>query len=411
MNPTADSGASRIRSLDFLRGAAVLGMLVANIPWHAGNSMSRVSDPDATSVTAWLLQYLIFDQRFMPIFCMLFGAAVLLQAERPGAPTPFAPYYLVRMAVLFVIGVLHAYLLWPGDILITYTVCAPFLLLGRHMSVAALLTVGVLLKGVDVVFAEWPRVYDLLIHDWLFAWWVDYGEAPGTLGEAYEGSYLDLLAFNAWRNQYLQWTALPYFRIWNAMGLMFIGMALFRLGILQGARSPAFYKRLFWVSLAIGLPLVVYGVMARTGINDTVGPYLGFTQTLPLREATFLTGCAITSLAMIAVLHLAYQRISLRAAEAVERVGRMALTNYLMHSLIFVLVFHTFGLLPFDEIDHDKLLMLVIGTWVFQLGFSWWWLSYFKQGPVEAVWRQIARQALATQTRQPQEAEAKTAKR
>ncbi|MEL7047273.1 MAG: DUF418 domain-containing protein, partial [Pseudomonadota bacterium] len=105
-------------------------MLVANIPWHAGDSMSRVLDPDAASVLAWLVQYLIFDQRFLPLFCMLFGAGALLLASRPHASVPFAPFFLKRMLILFLIGVLHAYLLWPGDILITYAVCAPFLLLG-----------------------------------------------------------------------------------------------------------------------------------------------------------------------------------------------------------------------------------------------------------------------------------------
>ncbi|MEO1204266.1 MAG: hypothetical protein AAFX10_16300, partial [Pseudomonadota bacterium] len=107
--------AERIRSLDFLRGVAILGMLVANVPWHAGDSMSRVIDPSSTSVAAWLLQYLVFDQRFLPIFCMLFGAGALLLAARPGAARQFGSYYLTRMLILFLIGVAHAYLLWPGD--------------------------------------------------------------------------------------------------------------------------------------------------------------------------------------------------------------------------------------------------------------------------------------------------------
>ena len=65
------SQANRIDALDFLRGAAILGMLVANVPWHTGNSMSRISDPDVASFTAWLFQYLIIDQRFMPIFAQM----------------------------------------------------------------------------------------------------------------------------------------------------------------------------------------------------------------------------------------------------------------------------------------------------------------------------------------------------
>lgn len=381
----------RIRALDFLRGLAILGMLVANIPWHAGDSMSRVIDPDGGSVAAWLLQYLVFDQRFMPIFGMLFGAGVLLLASRPSSPRPFAPFFLARMFLLFLIGVAHAYLLWPGDILITYAVCSPFLLLVMNWSVRSLLIVGILLKVIGLIIGQWPVVYESTLERVFFAWWVDYGEAPSTIAQAYSGSYGDLFRYNAWRNQFIQWTALPHFRIWNALGFMLIGMALYKLGILQGARSPAFYRRWSLIALAIGTPFVLYGVLARIGVNPTVGPYLGFVAELPLRQVTFLSGCAICSMAVLGGAHLVFKKFAGPVTEAVERVGRMALTNYLLHSVLFLSVFHVLKLLPFDALDHDVLLMLVIATWVLQLVFSWAWLSRFRQGPVEALWRRLTR--------------------
>lgn len=387
--------ADRIRSLDFLRGVAILGMLVPNIPWHAGDSMARVIDPDVTSIAAWLLQYLVFDQRFLPIFCMLFGAGALLLASRPNTPDRFAPYFLIRMFILFLIGVAHAYLLWPGDILITYAVCSPFLLIALNWSVGRLLVVGVLLKTVNLIFGEWPQVYEATIEKLLFSWWVDYGDAPSTISEAYSGGYAELFAYNAWRNNFLQWTALPYFRIWNALGFMLIGMALYKLGILQGARSPGFYRRMSVVALALGAPLVVYGVAARIGVNPTVGPYLGFVADLPLRSVTFLLGCAVLSFAVLGGAHLVFLRFAGFSTEAIERVGRMALTNYLLHSVIFVLVFHVFKVLQFDSLDHDALFSMVLATWAFQIVFSWAWLARFRQGPVEALWRRLT----ATATR------------
>lgn len=379
----------RIRSLDFLRGLAILGMLVANIPWHAGNSMSRIHDPDATSVGAWLLQYLIFDQRFMPMFAMLFGASILLLSSRYDGPSRFTPYYLKRILILFLIGIAHAYVLWPGDILITYAVCAPFLLLALNWGPGRLIAIGLLLKGVNLTFNEWPQVYEASLERILFSWWVNYGEAPSTIVEAYAGDYGDLFAYNAWRNQFLQWTALPYFRIWNALGFMLIGMALFKLGILQGARSASFYKRMVLTALILGAPLVVYGVFARIGANPTVGPYLGFTTELPLSGVTFLLGCAISSFAVLGGAHLFFQRFAGRATEPIERVGRMALTNYLLHSVIFLCIFHVFKIFPFDALDHDARFVLVLATWVFQIAFSWVWLSRFRQGPAETVWRKL----------------------
>ncbi len=381
--------AERIRSLDFLRGLAIIGMLVANIPWHAGDSMSRLSDPDISSVVAWLAQYLVFDQRFMPMFAMLFGAGALLLSSRPSAPSLFASYFMTRMLVLFLLGVAHAYLLWPGDILITYAVCAPFLLLALNWSPSRLIVIGVFLKSINLVFNQWPEVYEETLERALFSWWVDYGDAPSSIVEAYAGNYGDLFAYNAWRNQFIQWTALPYFRIWNALGFMFIGMALFKLGVLQGARPPKFYRRMIVFALAVGAPFVVYGVFARIGANPTVGPYLGFTHELPLRSITFLLGCAVSSFAVLGCAHLFFQRYVGSVTAPIERVGRMALTNYLLHSVVFLLVFHVFKVLPFDALDHDALFMLVLMTWAFQIAFSWIWLSHFKQGPVEALWRKL----------------------
>ncbi len=390
MTNTAPGRKERIQSLDFIRGVAVLGMLVANIPWHAGNSMSRIYDADFSSTVAWLGQYLIFDQRFMPLFCMLFGASIYLLAGKGGANREFNRYFLHRMSILLLFGIAHTYLLWPGDILITYAVCGPLLLLFFRSPIWLLLSVGTLLKGVDLAFGEWPQLYTASIERLLFSWWVDYGEAPSNAVAAYAGSYADLFTYNAWRNQFLQWTALPYFRIWNALGFMLIGMALFRSQVLQGNRSRNFYKRMALVSFSIGLPLLAYGIFARIGANPSVGPFLGFTADLPLQNITFRTGTAITSFTVLAVLHLVYPTVSERMKNMIEPVGKMALSNYIFHSVFFLILFHVALPGRFDTLDHDVLFMLVVIVWVIQLVGSGLWLKRYKQGPLEAAWRRLA---------------------
>ncbi|MEX0299208.1 MAG: DUF418 domain-containing protein [Kordiimonas sp.] len=381
---------NRITSLDFIRGVAVLGMLVANIPWHAGTSMSRVYEADFLSVLAWLSQYLIFDQRFMPLFCMLFGASIYLLAGDGGKRPQFNTYFLRRMAWLMLFGVAHAYLLWPGDILITYAVCGPFLLLFFRSPIWVLFSVGVLFKSVDLAFGEWPQLYTQTLERLLFSWWVEYGEAPSSAAAAYAGGYIDLLSYNAWRNQFIQWTALPYFRVWNALGFMLIGMGLFRLGLLQGGGSRSLYRKMMWGCLLAGLPLIAYGVLARIGASDTVGAYLGFTGELPLKNITFRTGCAVSSMALLAGLHLLYPQISSRVSTWVEAVGRMALTNYVFHSVFFLLLFHVLAPSYFDKLDHDAMFLLVLLVWIIQLVSSKLWLSFFRQGPLEALWRSLA---------------------
>ncbi|MEM9529347.1 MAG: DUF418 domain-containing protein [Pseudomonadota bacterium] len=376
----------RLTAIDFLRGLALLGMLVSNIPWLVGDSMSRVHDPDVTSVAAWLLQYLVFDQRFLPTFCMLFGASLYLQwpGERPSPA--FRKYHLRRMAALLLLGIAHAYLLWPGDILITYAVCGPLLLLVFRRRPSELIAIGISLKVIGLAIGEWPQIYFSTLDKLLVSWWLDVGPAPSTIVEAYAGSYLGLFEYNVWRNQFLQWAALPYFRIWDALGFMMIGMGLYQLGVLQGMRSREFYRRLLRSTLLLGMPLVVYGILARIGANETVGPYLGFTTELPLRNITFRTGCAVVSLSIIAMVHLGYGHLSQRVKRLVEALGRMPLTTYLFHSVFFFVVFHTFKLLAFDALDHDSMLLLVVLVSAIQLILCPWWLRRFGGGPIEAIW-------------------------
>ncbi len=381
----------RIRSLDFLRGVAVLGMLVANVPWHAGDSMSRVIEPDFWSVSAWLSQYLIFDQRFVPIFCMLFGASIYLLAGPAGTTKGFSIYYLRRMAVLLLLGVMHAYILWPGDILITYAVCGPFLLLFYRAPVWTLVLVGISFKTIGLLIGEWPQIYFETLDKWLFSW-VEYGDAPSSISEAYAGTYADLFAYNAWRNQFLQWTALPYFRIWSAFGFMLIGMALFRSGALQGRKDAGFYKKWAVIGLCIGLPLVLYGILARVGSNPTVGPFMGFTTELPLQNITFRTGCSVLSLALLSAIHFLYPNITGQIKRMIEAIGKTALTNYIFHSIFFLIVFHVFMPGAFDTLDPDILFLFVVGVWAIQLVGSDLWLKRYRQGPLEAAWRLLAGQ-------------------
>ena len=370
---------------------AVLGMLIANIPWHAGESMSRIHDIDATSVMAWLLQYALVDQRFMPVFCMLFGAGAILLADKRLGNPGFSAFYLRRMAILFGIGLAHAYLLWPGDILLTYAICGPVLLLFMRASPIALLAWGVGFKLLDIAILQWPVIYQAGFHSWMFSWWLEVGDAPMSGAEAYAGTYGDLFSYNAWRNVFLQWTAMPYFRLWNALGFMLIGMALYRWGILQARSGKAVEMRMIRWSLIGGLPPLLYGLMSRIGGDPVVGPHVGWTQALPLSTAAHMLGAALTSIALLGALLTIY-RHSRNAGwtAAVRAVGKMALTNYIMHSLIFVIVFAGLQWRAYGSLDPDERLIWVVVIWAFQIAFSMIWLKYLGQGPLERVWRALS---------------------
>lgn len=381
----------RLESLDYLRGVAILGMLVANVPWHTGTSMSRVHEADWSSAAGWLFQYLVIDGRFMPIFCMLFGAGFLILAEGRERAPGFGLYVARRMGILFLIGLAHAYLLWPGDILLTYAICGLALLVFYRLGAGWLLALGIGFKLLHQAILQWPVIYDLAFDSWMFAWWLDIGDAPMSEAEAYAGSYADLLAYNAWRNQFIQWTAMPYFRIWNALGFMLIGMALYRWGVLQARLDNRVYRRMFWISILVGVPMLVYGLVGRVGGHDTLGPLFGHEQTLPQYAAILRLGSNVTAVSMLAGLILVFKANSdARWLGPVKAVGRMALTNYIMHSVIFLVIFAGFNAVPYDSLDPDDRLAWSLAIWVVQLTLSPFWLRLFKQGPLEKAWRLLA---------------------
>ncbi len=381
----------RIDSLDFLRGVAILGMLFVNIPWHAGTSMSRVHEADFLSVGAWLLQYVIVDQRFMPIFAMLFGAGFLILSEGRENTPGFKAYIFRRMGVLFVIGLAHAYLIWSGDILINYALCGPLLLLFYRLSPAQLFGFAIAFKLLHLAILQWPIIYDATLHRLLFAWWLEIGDAPMTEAAAYAGSYSDLLRYNVWRNQFIQWTAMLDYRVWNALSFMLAGMALYKLKVLSGAAPGIVYRRTFVVSIIVGAPFLIYGIVGRVGEIESVSAYFGFQRDLSFTSLSHNVGTAITAFAMLSALLLWYNAApASRVISMLRAVGRMALSNYVMQSLIFFIIFAMLEWVPYDSLDPDERLVWAIFIWIFQIGFSVMWLNFFSMGPLESLWRRLA---------------------
>lgn len=381
----------RLESLDYLRGVAILGMLVANVPWHTGTSMSRVHQADWSSAAGWMFQYLVIDGRFMPIFCMLFGAGFLILAEGRERAPGFGLYVARRMGILFLIGLAHAYLLWPGDILLTYSICGFSLLLFYRLSAWRLLALGVAFKILHQAILQWPIIYDVAFDSWMFAWWLEIGDAPMSEARAYAGSYPDLLAYNSWRNQFIQWTAMPYYRIWNALGYMLIGMALFRWGVLQAGLQTRVYRRMFWISVLVGVPMLVYGLVGRVGGHDTLAAFFGRDQTLPHYSVALRLGSEATAFSMLAGAILIFRLDpDARWLDPIKAVGRMALTNYILHSVIFLVIFAGFNAVPYDSLDPDDRLAWSVAIWAIQLSLSPLWLKLFKQGPLEKAWRTLA---------------------
>jgi uncharacterized protein len=171
---------------------------------------------------------------------------------------------------------------------------------------------------------------------------------------------------------------------WRAGGLMLAGMALFTLGVFSAARSTRFYATLAAVTLTAGLPLVAFGV------------YRNFTERWDIAYSFFFGwqynywGSLLVSLGWVALFMLAYRAgVAPRVVRRLAAVGQLALSNYLLQSIICTTIFYGHGFGLFGSVERVGQLAIVFGVWAAQLTWSPVWLRYFQFGPAEWAWRSL----------------------
>jgi uncharacterized protein len=384
----------RVASIDVLRGVALLGILPINV-WSFALPDAALRDPRAAggfggaNFAAWLGCHLLFEQKMMSIFSMLFGAGLVLQAERAAArgASPAGTYYR-RLLWLLVFGLLHAYLLWEGDILTAYALCGLALYPFRRLSPAALIPLGLAVFLLAVPVNVGAGLLERAAPDDAPGAAAAAGdEADGDLAadvSAHRGGYGQLVVYRARQNLWMQ-TA--FFVLWagpRAGGLMLLGMALLKLGVFGAARSFRFYAALAAVGYGAGLPVVAWGAyqLVRHDFDevyqDLVGGHYNYVGSL------FVALGHVGAVMMVCKAG-ALPRLTARLAA----VGRMALTNYLAQTLLCTTLFYGYGFGLFDRLDRFELLGVVAAVWLLQLAYSPLWLRHFRFGPAEWLWRSL----------------------
>lgn len=383
----------RIDSLDVLRGFALLGILVMNImsfsmPFSAYFNPTSFGDLTGANYWVWFFSHLLFDQKFMTIFSMLFGAGIIIFTARAAerGRSPAAMHYR-RTFWLLVIGAIHAYLLWYGDILVLYAMCALIIYPARKLSPKALLAIGLTLlvigSGISLMagfsMPHWPP-------DAIAEMTRDWKPSPEQLNEeitAYTGPWTGQLSHRAPLALEFQTFVFFVWGFWRAAGLMLMGMALYKWGVFNATCSRKFYRKLAAAAL-VGLPLVFTGV--RMNEASQWDMYFSFFKGVQFNY----WGSVLVSTAYIGLLMLFCQSAgggwlkgSLRA------VGQMAFTNYLMHTLICIMVFYGPGLGLFGQVDRLGQIGAVFVIWIAQLIYSPIWLRHFRFGPFEWLWRSL----------------------
>ncbi len=411
------SGSERYASLDTLRGIAVLGILVMNIygfamPFIAYMNPFAWGGTEPWNVGTWFFTHLFFDQKFMTIFSILFGAGIVLMSDRAEKRSrPFAGAFYRRSVWLLLLGAAHAYLIWFGDILFFYAAVGMLAFFFRRRSPKALIIIACCALPIAPLFSfaggvymadlkERAESYELLLEagDTLTeeqqAAVEEWDEARGFMIpgeeelnadiEAYTGSYGEIVAHRAGDVLEMQIQGTLFFMIWRVGGLMLIGMALMKLGVLTAERENGFYKRMMLVGYGLGLPITIFSA-ANLHANDFDSLYIFTIGSIPNYVGSILMALGHIALVMLIVRTGALASLMRRFAA----VGRMALSNYLAHSLILTTVFYGYGLGLYAEIPRLAQMGFVAAVIGLQLYWSPWWLARFRFGPFEWLWRSL----------------------
>jgi uncharacterized protein len=378
----------RIVAIDVLRGFAILCILPMNIQafsmiLDAYFNPMAYGDLHGANFWVWLLSHVLVNEKFMAIFAMLFGVGILLMTSRVEASgRGSAALHYRRMGWLLLFGLLHAYLLWCGDILVMYAVCGLLVYLFRKRRPRTLLIVAVLSLSVLpfflVIGGKWashaPAAQLQKLND---NWKPPAPEVARQLA-AYRGSWLTQMTYRV--PQALQMEAPGY--LFRLFGLMLTGMALFKLGFFSGRLSPKLYLALIGIALLLGIPITLYGVHLEFG-HDWDATFCAFYGRLYNYGASLLISFGWIGLVMLASRTGALTGVTQRLAS----VGRMAFTNYIMQSVICTTIFygHGFGLV--GKVPRTGQFGIVVAIWIMQLIISPIWLGYFQFGPLEWLWR------------------------
>jgi len=388
----------RIVSLDVLRGFALLGILVINIwlfalPTIGWINPSLYGDFSGGNYAAWLVSHVFFEQKFITLFTFLFGAGIVLFAEsKEQKGQPARRLHFRRTFWLLVIGLAHAYLLWHGDILVAYALCGFIVVFARNWRPKRLLILGLilfmlptalyLLSGVGYTAADTETQAE--IEESILA---GFGADSGSIDTeiaAYQGSWLGQVEYRAPEVFTQQTLGFAFELFWTVSGLMLIGMALYKWGVLSNERSTSFYRRLLAAGGLSGLTLILTGVWYREFIGWDTGYVLLFARQFNY-VGSLLLALGYVSLIML----LCRAAAGGRVATALSAVGRTAFSNYLLQTVVATTIFYGHGLGLFATLGRLELLGVVLLIWAIQIPLSVAWLNRFRFGPVEWLWRTL----------------------
>lgn len=391
----------RIQIVDILRGFALFGILLVNMaifsrPFQVIVLPIDPATPWYDHAAEWLIHFL-GEGKFYSMFSMLFGLGLVLLMERiEQRGGRFVPLYARRLLVLLGIGMVHAFLVWVGDILIVYALLGFPLMLFRKSRPRTLIIWAVVLLSIPLLFnlvatglvqlgrsvPEGAQQIDLAFAQAEAGFAADIDRAYRVYSD---GNFIEITSQRVY----------DYFSmgLTGAVVMGFNIMAMFLIGMYFGKRqlfkdlegNRRFFRNLLIWGLVIGL-------LGNAIYATLIMPISRVQQSWTLLLATVSQGIGAPLLCLAyvsAICLLALLPGWLKVLKALAPVGQMALSNYLMQSITCTLIFYGYGLGLFGRVGSALGILLTIAIFMVQIPISHWWMKCFNYGPAEWLWRSL----------------------
>ncbi|WP_259455709.1 DUF418 domain-containing protein [Bacillus sp. PK3_68] len=371
----------RITTLDSLRGLALLGIFLVNMisfhsPYFYYDPFEWWKEPENFWHYRWI--DIFVQASFYPLFAMMFGFGTAMQRENAmERGQSFVPAGIRRFSFLLVIGMIHAFLIWPGDILINYAVFGLFLLLFLRLSGKILIIIGSILLLLPNVFLSMLLVLASVVDPTSAVHWTDIASiensiaayGSGTFAEITQQRAADWLMGNEPATFWVQLiTIFPHFLI----GAGAQKLRVFTKGQARPKVAFTAFITFFVAGITLkALPYMIDSNLAYVYIQDSIGGPL-----LAVSYAALVIGISSMDKAS-------------RLLKPLAAAGRMSLTNYLLQSVIGTLIFYHYGMGLYGQIQLSTGVWIAIAIFAGQVIFSEFWLSKFKRGPMETLWRKF----------------------
>lgn len=366
----------RVDAIDLMRGFSLFGILLINMlafhtplsyidpyKWFSGNM-------DQTIFTGLDI---FVQASFYPLFSMLFGYGLMMQFLRAqDYGQPFMPVAVKRLLILLAFGIVHAFLIWYGDILITYALMGLLLIGMLRLSPAWLLGLGVLLYTLPHLMFTVIMFLAVMVDPNIY---IGYQEAEQSVAAYQSGNFAEIFSRRLTDWYYVNNPFSFIILTVTILPLMMIGAAAAKWRMIEQAAA----KKKTWLMLAVGSLTV--GLLLKST------PYL-FDKNYAYQYVQEMFGGPLVSIGYAGIIALLSLNLKfMKALSPLVKAGRMSMTIYITQSIIATSIFYSFGLGLYGQVDLLTGTLIAVGIFVVQLIFAELWFSKFKRGPIEIVWR------------------------